>query len=76
MESILPIMFVCTIDLLNLPNVVGFEQFHEVVIRLLTFHFLNLRIDSLVVCGSLHVADNTQGYWETVFVVHHGQLQL
>ena len=46
--------------LFHFPSVLGLKQFHEVMVRLLGFQLFNLLIDSLIVCGSLHVTDDTQ----------------
>ena len=62
--------------LLHFPSVVGLEKFHEVVILLLDLHIFYLLMYGIIICGSLNIADNTEGNWESMLVVHHGELQL
>ena len=63
-------------DLFHLPDIVGFEEFLEVVVLLLSADLSELSVYGIVVGRSLHVADNTEGDGESIFGSHHGELQL
>ena len=63
-------------DLLNLPDIVGFQQLLEVVVLLLGADLSELSVNGIVVGGSIDIADNTQSYGETVAITHEGKLQL
>ena len=58
------------------PDIVGFEQFLEVVILLLSRYLSKLCMNSIVVGGSLDITDDTQCYGEAITVTHQGQFQL
>ena len=62
--------------LLNLPNVVGFKKFHEVMVLLPFLHIFYLLMDSVVVGRSLDIADNSKSNGKSMLIVHHGKLQL
>ena len=62
--------------LFHFPNVVGFEELHEVVVFLLTLHLFDLLSNGSLIGRSLYVADYTESHWESMLVVHHGELQL
>ena len=61
--------------LLHFPNIVGFEEFGEVVVRLLGSDFVKLRIDSFVVGRSVHVTDDSECDRE-IRSFHHGEFEL
>src|SRR5574344_877918 len=61
---------------LDLPDIVGFQQFGEVMILLLGAHLLQLSIDSIVVGGSLHIAENAEGNGESLLGRHQCEFQL
>ena len=58
------------------PNIIGLEELGEVVILLLSLHLLYLSGYAVVVGGSIHIADDTEGDGETIVVSHQGKLQL
>ena len=62
--------------LANFPDVVGLQQLLEVVVLLLSADLSELSVYGIVVGRSLHVADDTQRYGETVAIAHEGELQL
>lgn len=62
--------------LFNFPNIVGFEQLHEVVIFLLGAYFFDLLLNCHFIGRSLNVADDAERNGESVLIVHHGELQL
>ena len=49
-----------------------FLTVRQVVIALLRFLLGQLLVDAIVVGGSGHIADDTQGHRKAVFVAHHG----
>ena len=63
-------------DLLYGPDVVGLQQFLEVVVLLLGADLSELSVNGIVVGGSIDVADDTEGYGEAVAITHQGELQL
>ena len=62
--------------LFNLPDVVGFEEFREVVILLLRGNLVKLSVNRVVIGWSIHVANHSEGDGESIFRRHHRELQL
>ena len=56
--------------LFHFPNVVGFEELHEVVVFLLTLHLFDLLSNGSLIGRSLYVADYAESHWESMLVVH------
>ena len=69
-------LFIVSTDLLNLPNIVGLQKLSEVVILLLAAHLVELCIDSIIIGGSIDIADDAKGDGETILRRHQGELQL
>ena len=64
------------VNLFHLPDVVGLKEFGKVVVLLCSLHLLYLSSDTVVVCRSIDIADDTESYWETVAIAHEGELEL
>ena len=62
--------------LFHLPSVLRVEQFFEGVVGFLSLYLFYLCVYGVVVGGCLYIAYHTEGYWEAMLIVHHGQLEL
>jgi len=69
-------MYLLGEGLLNLPDVVGLEEFGEVVILLCCLDFFYLLVDGIVISRSFDIADDTECYGETIAITHEGELEL
>ena len=56
--------------LLHLPDVVGLEEFGEVVILLCCLYLLYLLVDCVVVGWCVNIADDTEGDREAITIAH------
>ena len=65
-----------SIVLFYFPDVVGLQKFTEVVVLLGGLDFFYLCGYGVIIGGCLDIADNAQGYGESVAVAHQGQLEL
>ena len=65
-----------SIVLFYFPDVVGLQKFTEIVVLLGGLDFFYLCGYGFIIGGCLDIADNAQGYGESVAVAHQGQLEL
>ena len=62
--------------LLNLPDIVCFEELGKVVILLCCLYLFYLLVNCIVISWSFNVANNAKSYREAVAVTHEGELEL
>ena len=63
-------MYLLGEGLLHFPDVVGLEEFGEVVVLLLCLEVFYLLVDGIVVGRCVNVADNAEGDREAITIAH------
>ena len=72
----MPFLLLHIFHLFHLPDIVGLQQFGEIMILLLTADLLNLSLHTVIIGRSIYITDDTKGNRESVTITHKGKFQL